>query len=684
MTDDPNKKLAGEIIEKFRKSENNTRTMNNLKRLWLALYLDQQFSWINKLGEFATLTDDEIKRLRNSKRTYPIFLNLIKSIVMLVVSQLTQKQTKVQFLPKGVGQDVFYASQATNDILDAFRFAQDYTRDDKKNATWMTVVGDSYKWTHPKEASDKSIELPVKDDQGEPKLDKNGRPLMERIPVELEVTTEVLPWTSFFPPPGEKEIPEMPWIILKRDLDKTFLNDRYGTELSAKSANWVDSYNIEEHTHSHSYEQFGEQIAVLDYLEKPTQAYPRGRHVVVVLNDEIILEQGDFPYWIKVPMYQADPQGNETAVAGQFEEKWGGYRVQHYTYHDSLISHWAQGLPSPIADIQKRINHILTAWITNVITTMGVKLPYFDSMSLPKDFLDNEPKAVQIPAGQTIPQYMNPPTVNPEVMTAIRLLIAELYQIAGVNQVTMGGSPEQRTSNAAMQTTISTDLNKLRPILDNYADTECRTAWDIYHSIRQFSPEYAKRVLGPDRVAELNDFLSSDPEDYELKAELESNIPENKEGNIETIERIIKATQGQILGGFKEPADFANLMRAVDTGWSRDWIKQYTQPAELVETENRMMLNGQMPVVSLFHDHPLHMTGHQKPYNSPEYYTKINGTQIDSIFQKHQIEHNNMMIYGVAQPTQQMIAQHQQALAMKAQAAMGGKPQPEAQPEQAQ
>ena len=34
MTDDPNKKLAGEIIEKFRKSENNKRTMNNLKRLW--------------------------------------------------------------------------------------------------------------------------------------------------------------------------------------------------------------------------------------------------------------------------------------------------------------------------------------------------------------------------------------------------------------------------------------------------------------------------------------------------------------------------------------------------------------------------------------------------------------------------------------------------------------------------
>jgi len=668
---DADKKLVGEITKKFNQSRDSKRTMNNLKRLWLALYLDQQFSWINKMGEFNTLTDSEIERLREAKRIYPLFLNLLKPTIMLIVSQLTQRQPVCKFQPKGVGQAVYYAANATNDILEAFRQAQDYLRDDLANANWMTITGDSFKWTHPREASDEFIEVPALEDDGKTqKLDADGNPLMERIPAKFEVTTETLPWTSVFPPPGERKIPEMPWLIVKRDLDKTYLQDRYGVDLPTKSTNRDDSYDVGDHTHTHSYEQFGQQIAVLDYLEKPTGANPRGRHVVIALDEELVLDQGEFPYWTKVPVYRTDETGQESAVPGEFEEKWGGYRIQHFLYWDSLINFWGQGLPSPVADIQKRINHILTAWATNLICTMGVKLPYYDSMELPADFLDNEPKSVKVPTGQILPQYMNPPQLNPQVLNLVQFLITVMDQITGINRLAKGGEPEQRMPNSALQTTITTDLAKLRPILDHYSDTECRVAWDIYHSIRQFCPDYAKQVLGPDRVAEYQAFVNDDPEDYELKVERESNIPESKEGNIETIERMIKATQGQMMNGFQSPDDFVNLLRAMDTSMSRAWSKNYTQSGELIGQENRMMLNGTKPTVDLLHNHAEHIKGHQKPYNSPEYYTKILGKPADDIFKQHEMEHANMEKYGTATPTDQQVQQAAAVQQMQAQAAM--------------
>lgn len=600
------------ILSKYQLALRDKDKVSAQKKLWIALFLDQQFSWIAKTGEFMTLSDDELKQLRNKKKIYPLFLNLIKPVVLVVASQLTQRQAVVRFVPKGQTMSSYYSSKATNLILDAYRQTQDYLKKDRLNALWMTITGDSYKWVHP-EPSGEYISIPRQNSDGSLVKNLDGSVVYDLVPLKVNIVVDVLNWEQVFFPPGYLEIDNMPWVIIARYINKDLVEEQFNVKLDISSKS-----NLE------GKEKTEDKVLILDYLEKPSAKYPTGRYFILAYEANKILKASEFPYW-KINF----KTGTRT---------WGGYRLRHFQYIPSLTLHWGQGLPSPVAEIQKRINHILTAWATNAILTMGVKLLFPDNVPIPENILDNTPAPVKYPADKHPPQYLNPSMISPDVLNLLRFLISTFERIIGIHELSLGAQPEQRLPNVAIQYLVDLDMSKFRFIFENYAETEAQVAWDIYHSIRQFGQDYAKSVLGADKILEYNEFINDNPDDYEMIAERESNIPESRSGVINTIIEILKASQGQAFRLGTEQG-MSNFLMAIDTGWSRQMIKDRIQATELVREENRRLMNGESLEPHPLHNHTLHIEEHRALFNSPDYLTRIKDTLIEDRIQEHIDKH---------------------------------------------
>jgi hypothetical protein len=628
--DDINEKSIDKVLKCFERSSRAKEKVSQMKRLWLAYYLDQQASYLDKQGKYVQINDTELKRLRETNRLYPTFVNLVKPATQVIVSQLTQRQPFFSLVPKSTKMEASYSSGAGNDLLKFYRVKSEFHIRDIECATWMTATGDAYKWTHPV-ASEEKLEIPKNDEQGLPAVDDKGEPIYEKIPKSYDIKTSIISWSQFFPPPGVQDIPDMPWIITAQYLDRKFVNDNWNQELPEQSETEREGFNIKDWEIVG--EKIGDQILVLEYLEKPSEKNPRGSRYVVAKDSKTMLEESEFPYWNK------NPDGSE---------KWGGYRIQHHRYHPTLVSHWSHAMSTPVIEIQKRINHIATIICTNIVLTMGVKLAHPDSITLPDTMLDNEPKCVSYPAGTQPPEFLKPPTISGDAKWLLDWLIQQFNEILGLHQTTMGNEPEKRMPFLGIQYVVETDLVKFKPIIDDYADTELKVGWDIINSIRQYQPPWALKVLGPNRQPEFEAFLSDDFEDYDMVMERESSMPESKAGKIGTAMEVLKATQGAAFD-LQTPTGKAKFWNLIEIG-GPEFTRRETEAVAMASEENMLMMNGQEVTASPFNIHAIHLPEHLRSFNCPEYLSKIKGTPIEQAIAAHIQEHLNFQMLGMPPP----------------------------------
>jgi hypothetical protein len=355
--------------------------------------------------------------------------------------------------------------------------------------------------------------------------------------------------------------------------------------------------------------------------------------VIVAKEAGKLLEENEFPYWNKNPR------------TGQ--DKWGGYRIQHHIFDPGLTSFWGQSMSSPVVDIQKRINHLATAIMTNIILTMGLKLGYPDGMTLPENILTNEPKTFKIPSGGTgqMPAWLSPPVLNPDTKWALEFLIGQFNEIVGLHAQSQGASPEQRMPFLAIQYVVETDMLKFRPNFDRYGDTECRVGWDAANALRQYQPPWMKAMVGEERALELDAFMNDDFDDYDMVMERESGLPESKAGQIATITELIKDSGGALFD-MASPMGKYNVLKAMNSGWGNQMIQKETEAVELAREENRRLLNGEQVAASQYHYHSIHIPTHLSLYNSIEYLTKVKGKLEDSASQ-HIQQHLQLQVQGI-------------------------------------
>lgn len=657
--DKDNEKL-GPVLSRYSMAERAKREIVPIKKLAMALYLDSQFSYINKKGAFATITDDELKRLRNSKKQYPLFFNLCKPAAKVVASQITQRRPKMIFHPKGSVEST-YSAQAANDGIRYYFENQKMQKKDVENALMFSICGDSYQWTHPIDGKGGYVDEPKLDEMGNPMVDEQGMPITERIPTDFDFTTTNVRWDQFYPAPGVDEIEDMPWLFIKRYLDRTVVNDAYNAKLEENISDRAETHDpnavIKGDTSALPGERIGDQVMVLDYFEKPSKKNKKGRHMVIAYEEGVILDDGEFPYWKKGDSGQPD--------------EWGGYRIQHYVFDPGLITHWGQSLFSPVVDIQKAINHILTAYRTNVTLTLTLKLLYPDNVDFSDDFLSNEPKPIKYPAEAQPPRWMETVRIPTDIKDFLMLLISQFNEIIGLHTTSMGGEPEKRMPFLAIQYLNETDIVKFKPTFDMYADAYCRVAWDVVDSIRQYRPKWFLRALGDNRMLEFDSFMKDDFADYDIMVERESYIPESKAGRTATILQILKDTGGAAFD-LTSPAGRAALWGVLDTGWSKDLTERAREATKLAQEENRLLLNNEVPEVSEYHMHPEHIREHLRLFNSLDYLNKVKDSSIGVNAAAHIKEH---LAYEVQGDNAQVVSEvEKQAMGQQTAAAL--MPQP--------
>jgi len=616
--------IIAEIREKYEKSKTAKSKIVKDMNIWLSWYLGQQFSYYDKKTKtFRLPTDNELLTILRKQNVVLTQINKIKPAVKVVVSELTARQPALSVLPKSNKETAKAVAQIGSEILMYYRFRKEYLLKDIENAFWTVNCGKSYKYAHPnKFKAKKKTEEYMNPITGE--VEK--RTIYEKVPIDISVINPF----EFFPPPGVRKIEDMPWIIIARYLDREVIEKKYDIKLSPGGE--IPYLQFQANAFDLMENRKADQKLLIEYFEKPSSSNPNGKHIIIVDN-EIILND-EYPYWKELPDGKREPED---------------YPIVEYTFDDSLVSHWGQGLPQPIIDVQKYINLVYSMLLTNIILTNAPKLLVPKSLKSMVKGLMNIPQVFLYDEGREKPGWLAPPPSSMDLPGILDKLERTFEELVGVHALSLGKEPLKRMPYLAIQYLRETDIAKFRPVFDRYEESERKLGFILLKAIKQYSPEFVFEILSPDKEIQIREFLDDNLDDYEVVVERGSSIPESKAGQI-----------GMLLEMLKYNAfDMSNrtvrmeFLKAINTGWAKGMVEKETQSLNFANEENRRMLAGEPVPVHPAQDHEIHIEAHRKLYESSEYWQA--SIEIKEMIDNHFQEHQNYL----APPPQEQIPPEQ-------------------------
>jgi len=592
--------LLSQIKERYSDSVSAKQKIMTDMQIAYRAYNGEQFLYA-KNNRIISLEKD-IERYKKELNFYLVTRNKIKPATDVVVSRLTQRQPQLLCNPKISHENARRKAKIWGDVLTYYRLRKEYLRKDIETAMWTVICGKGYKWVHP---------------------------VFDRQRVK-SVEINVLSPFQFHPTPGVREINQMPWIIVEQLVSREALRNQYGVKtppVEDLDGNLADAMRT-----LSDVDNIKKMSRVLEYFEKPSPSRPRG--LWAILAENTVLEQGDFPYWNK--------------TAGGIA--WGGYRIQDYTYRRNLLTHWGTGLPQDCMNAQKMINLLQSQWATYVILTAAPKGFYEKGDPLPPQFMRNFPGMFAIRDMTKIPRFMEIPRNSPEMAALLRELENAFDEQAGVHSMSTGDEPIRRMPYLAIQYLTEMDMDKFRPIFDNWEESDRLTGWNILSALQQYGREPLLNILGPGRQSDIELILDDDLNDLEIDVERGSSLPQSRAGQIGMALDALK------YGAFnmQNPVDRTGFLRAINTGWAEKMMEDETQSADLAERENELLTRepeidpatgdfrlNYVPV-SPSHNHFIHLATHNRKLDSPDY-LEIMGTAKEQSLLKHREEHLRLL-----------------------------------------
>jgi len=562
---DTKEKREQEISLKFQRAAAAKSKIHPRMRLDLAYFLGHQYDYLHyRTGRYVRSDESELLRLQQAGIILA-HINLLRPLCNAVIAKFTQKVPQLYAVPKCTTSGGAYKAKSYTDLLTYFRYRQDYITKNIENATNMVVLGKSYKQVYP--------------DQ------KTGH-----------TKVAVLNPFEVYPPPGIIRLEEMPWIIIARYVDREVLEQRFDVDLPPGSS--LAGVTRQPGMEYLSEEIKADQKLFLEYYEKPNRRNERGAHVCLVDYQEVFAEE--WPYWNK----------NGTP---------DGFRIQEYTYDPEITNHWGQGLPRMLLHLQRRYNGVFSQYLTNLVLTSSCKLCVPDNSPLANDenLLSNYPRVVKIPAGEEKPFWLPPSRLNEQIVNALDRIERAIFEISGIHPITMGAQPSSRTPAMSHQLEIEMDMEKFQPKFDRYEESEMKHGLDILKTMQQFSPQQVFYILGSNRAYDAQEVVVDDLDDYEIVVEPGSSKPESQAGQIAIISEL---QQYGLFGppGQLDPMTQHQLLKAIDTKWSRGIISDQLDSMKLAEQENQLMAKGIRVGVLPYQNDQLHIKIHQKVFDGPE------------------------------------------------------------------
>jgi hypothetical protein len=253
----------------------------------------------------------------------------------------------------------------------------------------------------------------------------------------------------------------------------------------------------------------------------------------------------------------------EGALAEEYDKDY--FPFPHVRYARRKLGWYGQGACERLQNIQGAINRCMILKDRSMWMMGSYKILIENGSKVVKQHLDNEIATVVTYSGIP-PQYITPPSANPEVKEWIDALIQWGYQQEGVSRLsTTGEAPLGVESGKALRTLSQIGDDRflfMQQELEDFTLEITRQAVDVAKDIYARTKKY--EVVFPDtRFMETVDWkdIQLDSEEYVLKAYPTSSLSDDITGRLSEIQELAQA-------GMVSPRSSRRLMDMPDVEMS--------------------------------------------------------------------------------------------------------------------
>jgi hypothetical protein len=243
-----------------------------------------------------------------------------------------------------------------------------------------------------------------------------------------------------------------------------------------------------------------------------------------------------------------------------------------------------QGLVEQLAGAQVEVDKLITR-IQDAMHIHSVCKIYAEEGSIDKEQLRNiTGDVVWIKPGGQMPTTQMPGSVSSELFTHLWQLVAKMYEIAGISQLSASSmKPAGVESGIALRTLLDTETQRFALLARDWEEMFCEAARMVVEEAKSGSGA-VKTMWAAKDYAETIDFskVDLDRDSYVLKVYPTNMLPQTPAGRLSTVQEMLTA-------GFIDPKEAMSLLDFPDLEQSQSLMRA---SRDLVDRDIEMILDG--------------------------------------------------------------------------------------------
>lgn len=561
----------------------NSDYLDKIKRSWQAyhgIYYENSHT-ISFSGENGELVNIPVNH----------FANIAQNTLTMVTA------TRPSFQARSINTDLKSQIQTNlaNGLLDFYMRDKRLEQDLKRAVEYAIVLGTGYikmEWNattgrivdeiEPEFETEidpeTGFEREVLDADGMPVIKSEGFPIYEG---DVEFTS-LSPLDVVFD--STKETTKMDW-----QLCRTFKN-KY--DLAAKFPEFRDQIimlqtksELQQHRLGLTPLDETVDIPVYEFFHKPTEALPRGRYVLY-LSTDIVLIDDDLPYQ-KLPIFRI-------------------------SYRDILGTPFGYTNMFDLLPLQEQINALYSTAVTNN-HTFGIQNIVSQSDSgLTITELAGGLNHIQVNDLSQAPRPLQLTSTSPETYNLIQMLVRDMEAISGINAVARGmPDPKQNLrSGNALALVQAQALQFISPLQQSYIQLIEDVGTNLILMLQRFatSPRVAE-ISGVSNSTYIKEFTGGDLNGVNrVVVDAGNALAQTTAGRVEMATQLIQ------MGMIKAPEEYISV---INTGKLEILTESQNKQNILIRAENEALLEGRPVIAMLTDDHNLHLREHQAVLADP-------------------------------------------------------------------
>lgn len=342
-----------------------------------------------------------------------------------------------------------------------------------------------------------------------------------------------------------------------------------------------------------------ESCVVIEFYERPSRKYPRGRFAIVIGSD--LVHYGSLPYdHLDFPFAKVDSIRRPN-------------------------SFWSKSVIDRLIPVQRRYNTVRNR-IAEYLNRVGIGQWVAEENTVDIDLLTNEPGLViEHSRGSRPPAPVQFPSLPSTFMDELQTLTSEFMQISGVHEVShaqlpqgAGGSP----SGILVQQLQEQDDTRVATT-QRYLDEACEKMGKQWLQLYQQNVSERREfpVMGRNQSVHILAFDATTIRSYNVKVEASSALSASPAARRDMAFALLdRGLFNDPQTGKLSPAGMQKIFQLLEVGDWENWNEDRALPETRALWENNLMSLGQPVQVWPWEDHLIHTSVHNRFRQSEEFY----------------------------------------------------------------